>query len=157
MPILAAMDCLYKVLEERDKLRINFTVLGMRLDLHPNINVRFSDPPHHTTYGERRKQMLTITPISSADRKKREEESLRAREQLFLSPVMSAELIIGVESEDRRSVQGKVIFDENASGNRTVTIEPGYIFNLQIEKDILFSGHFVPKGRTMERIIKRNR
>jgi hypothetical protein len=157
MPILAKMDCFYKVFEEQDKLRINFTILGMRLDLHPNINVRFSDPPHHTTNGERMKQMLTITPISSADMKKREEEFLRLREQLFLSPVMSAELIIGVESEDRKSVLGRVIFDKNASGNRTVTIESGYIFNLQIEKDLLFSGPFVPKGRTMDRIIKRTR
>jgi len=156
MPIQATIRCLYKISEEQDKIKINFTAMDMYLDLHRNVSVRFSDPPHCTTNSERWGGG-NIELLSSADVRKREEEFLRLREQLFLSPVISAELVLGPESEDRTPVYGKIVFGENASGDRTVTIGSAYRVNLYIEKDILFSGPFVPRGNSMIQLINRNR
>ena len=156
MPIQATIRCLYKISEEEDKIKINITAIDMHLDLHRNVSVRFSDPPHCTTNSERWGRGK-IELLSSADLKNREEEFLRLREQLFLSPVICAELILGPESEDRTPVHGKMVFSENASGDRTVTIGSAYRVNLYIEKDILFSGPFVPRGNSMIQLINRNR
>jgi len=155
MPIQSIIRCLYKISEEQNKIKINITVMDMYLDLYHIVSVRFSNPPSCTinSWGVGFK----IEPLSSADARKREEEFLRLREQLFLSPVICAELILGPESEDRTPVHGKIVFDENTTGDRTVTIGLGYKVNFHIEKDILFSGPFVPRGESMIKLINRNR
>jgi hypothetical protein len=154
MPIRTVMRCVYKISEQQDKLKINITATDMYLDLYHRVSVRFSDPPLFTT---RVGHIFTIEPLNSANMRRMEEESLRLREQLFLSPVISTELVLGVGSEDHTSKFGKVIFGENASGDRTIFVETGYRANLYIGKDILFSGPFIPRGGSMKQLIERNR
>ena len=129
--------CLYKISEDQDKIRINFTAVEMSLDPFSVNLVLFSDPPHITTACMQVRHLNEV--LRNTNMNKIEEEILLLREQLFLSPVMSAELILGVESEDRTSDIGKVIFCKNVSGDRTVFIGWGYRINLHVEKDILFS------------------
>ena len=159
MPTQAQIVFLYKIIEEQDRIKMNITVIEMHLDLIHYVSVRFSDPPH-TTVGNG----FTLKPLSSVDTarveanmKKKEEEALRLKERLFSSPVISAELLFEVESEDRAPVRGKVIFGENASGKRTLYIGSAYRLELRVNKDILFSGPFIPRGKSMIRMIERNR
>ena len=143
LPKSTTVSCWYMVSEEQGKMRINITAINMYLDLYRNVSVRFSNPPHCTTNRERKTRALSLKPFSSTDQKNREEDSLKLQEQLFISPVISAELILGVESEDRSSKHGRIIFGENASGDRTVFIEWGYKLDLHVRKDILFSGPYI--------------
>ena len=132
----------YRISEEDNKIKINITATSIDIDWYNNIYVLFSNPPQ-----------VIIGRWRDGDGKRRAhiEESLPLREQLFLSPVISAELVLGPESEDRASERGKIIFGENASGDRTVSIESGYIVELEVKKDILFSGPWrpssIPQGR----------
>jgi hypothetical protein len=137
--------CLYKISEKQDIFKVNLTALDMQLDLYRNISVRFSNPPHCTTSGYRKQQAFELTNLSSDDEKKIVDEYLQLKEQLFISPVISAELVFGVESEDRTSLRGRVMFDEDPSGDKTIIIKAGYMVNLHVEKDILFSGPFIDR------------
>lgn len=126
----------YRISEEQGKIKVNITVMEVELDLRMGLTARFSDPLYHrrSSFGVR----VNLDEILSSA-----EENLRLREQLFQSPVIGAELVLGAESEDRTSLRGQVIFSENALGNRTIAITAGYMFNLQVGKDILLSGPYV--------------
>ena len=137
VPRRTRMNCFYNVSEEQDKIKIYITVWDMFLDLSKNISVTFSDPPHCTTNFERKKQ--AFSPFTSADVIKREEYLEQLREQLFISPVISAEVILSVVSEDRATERGEIVFSENASGDRTVSFVSRYGVDLQVRKYILFS------------------
>jgi|GEM_PF-2533309 len=141
LPKGTTIDCLYMVSEEKDKMKIVITVMDMYLDLYRNVAVQFSNPPICTTNGDRKRKMNELLS-SNSDAKKMKEEYLQLREQLFKSPVISAELILGVESEDRTPLYGKIIFGENASGDRTVFIDSGFKLNIHVKKDILFSSPY---------------
>ena len=153
IPPYTRIRCLYEISGEQDRIRMYFTVIDMGLEpVGYNASVRFSDPPRATYVGS-----FNITSLSSADKKRIEKEYLQLRKQLFSSPVISAELILRVESEDRKPKYGKIIFNENASGDRTVSIGSAYKMILQVEKDILFSRAFIPRGSHMIRSIERSR
>jgi hypothetical protein len=150
MPSGAMISCYYKISEEKDKMRIDIVAEEMMLDLLRDISVQFSNPPRCTTNRERKIEAISVVPFRSTDVSKLEEENLRYREKYFTSPVIHAELVFGIESEDRTSVYGKVVFDKNTSGDRTIFIDSGYRINLQVKKDILFSGHFIDWGRLID-------
>ena len=142
VPRYARIHCWYKILNENDRVKVTITVSDIELDRRHNLSVRFSNPPFCTTNGERK--ALRNESLSSIDSRNRStEELIQLKEQLFVSPVMSSELILGVESNDRISGHGDIVFSENASGNRTVVIKAGYVIYLYVRKDILFSGPYI--------------
>ena len=138
MPSAGILFCAYNISEEQNITKMNITVMHMMLNLLRRNIVMFSDPPRFITGSEWYRTINKIL-ISPDESKAETEEFLQLRKQLFLYPVMSAELILNAESEDLTSQSGKVIFGENASGDRTVFIEAGYKIDLQVKKDILFS------------------
>jgi hypothetical protein len=147
--------CLYRISAEQDKFKITITAMEMILFPDGSTSILFSDPPRYKT-GEERFRSPPPHLWRSGDKQKymdikqklREEYS-RTREHVFLSPTMRVELILSIESEDHTPERGKIIFGENASGDRTVAIEWGYEVDLQVKKDILFSAPFIGQWTEM--------
>ena len=146
---LPNIACLYEVSVEQDKIKINISVMEMILypDVY-SISILFSDPPRYRTAEER--APIQFPPFLPGARQKNMDMRQRSREtisqmrdQIFISPTISAELVFGIESEDHMSEYEKITFGENASGDRTIIIRRGYQFDLQVRKDILFSGPFI--------------
>jgi hypothetical protein len=140
VPYGVIMYCRYKVSVEQDIIKVSISAVDMDLDKAHNVRVRFSTPPFCTTNGERKKRMGES--LTSIDEYKWARDSKKLQEELFISPVMNAELVFGVESEDHTSLYEQVKIGVNASGDRTLFIEAGYRINLQVRKDILFSSPF---------------
>ena len=148
LPKRYTIFCLYEITEEQDKIKIFITALEMELSPRDGSTILFSDPSRIKTAIER---VIIAPPPFLATAKKRYfdkrqryiEELTQVREQVFLSPTISVELLLGVESEDRTSERGKIVFGENASGGRTVVIEGGYQVDLLVRKDMLFSAPYI--------------
>jgi hypothetical protein len=121
----------YKIYEDQDKAKINITITKMRSANNNNIIVFLNPLRCINTKAQ-------LSSVGARKMKRLNDEILRQREQLFLSPVMNAELVLGVESNDRTAHSGKVVFEENVSGDRTIFIGSGYEVDLQVRKDILF-------------------
>jgi len=147
--------CAFRMTEEQDKVRISITVIDMYLEI---IDIEFpaggiiplimfTTPPYYPTR-DGWKALNSSETLRSTDIAKRflKIDYAQLREQLFLSPVMSAELFFDVKSEDRASEHGRVIFGENTSGDRTLLIGSGYRFDLKVNKDILFSDPYVRRS-----------
>jgi len=135
--------CAYRFSVEQDIVRININAIEMELwprggfaigttplmGMLPTI--MFTSPPRYFEPDVRAYRLFSENSY---------EEYLRPIEQLFISPAMNAELFFVFGSEDHTSLQGRVVFGKNASGDRTISIESGYEVELQVRKDILFWG-----------------
>ena len=136
------LKCAYRFSVEQDIVKIFITAIEMKLwppDSFPKEQmtlmgmlptIMFTSPPRYISSDE------LIGRIFPDNYK----EYSRLVEQLFISPAMNAELVFVVESEDHASRHEKIIFGENASGDRTISIESGYEVELKVRKDILFFG-----------------
>jgi hypothetical protein len=149
--------CTYKASKEQDRIKIDITAYKMVLESDGDMigvslsSVVFTNPPRCTTGKESREEFMDRWRASMRERaskylageKYENKEFMQLREQLFSSPVICAELVFDVKSEDCTSESEKVIFGKNDSGDRTVIIKSGYQLELQVMKDILFSGPYV--------------
>jgi len=156
LPDGAYIYCLFKISREQDKLIINIS--AMEMILHPNndFSILFSDPPRLRNIAERGlyppPPFIPGVKQMQLEMKQRSIELfIQMQEQIFISPTMSAELIWDVESENNATEHGKIVFGENASGDKTATIEWGNQIDLQVRKDILFSAHFTGIWREMQK------
>ena len=141
--------CLYRISDEQNKIKINISAMEMILYPEPDSDsIMFFNPPRFRTAVERASP--PIPPFLPGAKQKNMEMRQRSievisqvRDQIFVSPTMSAELVFDVESDDLASESGKITLGENASGDRTIDVKMGYQVDLQVHKDILFSGPFI--------------
>lgn len=168
LPRRPLIDCLYEVCKEQERIKLNISAMEM-VDRNQYDSILFSIPPRYRTLEER--QPYSRPFGRSDDVKKRIEkvekykkELLRTREQIFVSPTMSAELVFSIKSKDYKSEDGKITITESVSGDkslffgytregvffrelstpgdRTLVIKGEYEVDFVVRKDILFSSHF---------------
>jgi len=130
--------CAYEISEDHGKVRITVTAIEMNMlpseafGGNSSFVVFLSPPIYYASY-ERIMRGFAYGY----------EEFLRQKEQLFISPAISAELIFDGESKKQALENEKVAFCKNASGDWSISIKPGYEVDLQVKKDILFSAPYI--------------
>lgn len=142
LPRKARIPSYFTVQKNNDKIIIAIMALKMSLDIVHGDHVVFSNPPVMRTASEEKKAFLKLFSGTSQEVAHIRETEAREQEEAISSPVLRGVLDLSVESEDRLSYR-KIIFNTNLSGELTVNIDGRYIFNLFVEKDILFSGSYL--------------
>jgi hypothetical protein len=132
------IKCVYKIEKSEKQVKIRLSAISMCLNLLRSIAVDFTVPPTFragkATLGAMKRNPLY--PALSDDLREylKKERWRRNADRFFVGPVLSAELNLDIGNKYDRVEWGL-----SASEELEVSVQAGYVMEMYVEKDILFS------------------